>query len=237
MSLQLDNVSFRYKDDAPYIFSGLSLEFPVGKTIAIMGPSGIGKTTLSRIIVGLSQPTLGQVLINGKRLIEPSSKITITFQDNPCFPWLNVLENVKFGIQNQPNANQRATNLVKDIGLNDSLTEFPKALSGGMKQRVNIARSLAISPQYLVLDEPFSALDVMTKQRIFALLRKEQQINKTGYIIILHSIEDAYDLADIIYVFGKRPSQIILKLEEVRREPFVKFKTALLKAISQSLIQ
>lgn len=233
MALHLNNISFKYTDDIGYIFDELDLIVPSGKTIAIMGASGIGKTTLSKLMVGLLPVNKGTILLDEEVVQKPSKNATITFQENPCFPWLTVLENVTFGIEEQPNAKKIAIKLLDKMGLKDTYHLYPNMLSGGMRQRVNIARALVIQPKYLILDEPFSALDIGTKHLLFDVLREEQVEHAASYVVILHSIEDAYDLADIIYVLGGKPTKVVLTIDRPKEIKFEAFKKRLLYIISK----
>lgn len=230
MALVLENVYFSY-EAGNYLFENLNIKVPEASTIAVMGPSGIGKTTLSKLLVGLIKPNQGKVRMYNKVLERPNIKANITFQENPCFPWLNVLDNVKFGMPDTPQSTERAKYLIDQMGLTDSLFKYPQALSGGMKQRVSIARSLAVNPEFLVLDEPFSALDAVTKIKVFELLKREQQASGISYIIVLHSVEDAYDLSDEVLVFGGKPTKVMERILSPKLLPFDEFKSIIIQSI------
>jgi NitT/TauT family transport system ATP-binding protein len=188
-----------------------------GEFISIIGPSGCGKTTLLRILHGLEPATSGSVSISGKRVAEPSPSSAMVFQQFNLFPWLTVARNITFGLEvaKLPAAlrKERTDRFVRMVGLAGFSDHYPHELSGGMQQRVGLARALALDPDVLLLDEPFGALDAITReqlQREIAIILA--QTPKT-VVFITHNMDEAIFFSDRILVMGTRPGRI---LEEVR---------------------
>jgi len=186
-----------------------------GKIVALLGASGCGKSTLLRILSGLSQPSSGALFWHGKPLRTESPNVAIVFQSFALFPWLSVLENVEAPLQARGVAaverRKRALRTLDTVGLDGFETAYPKELSGGMKQRVGFARALVVEPEVLFMDEPFSALDVLTAENLRGELL-ELWLNKkmptTAIFIVTHNIEEAVILADRIVVLGRNPARI-----------------------------
>ena len=186
-----------------------------GKIIALLGASGCGKSTLLRILSGLSQPTAGALFWHGKPLDGESPNVAIVFQSFALFPWLTVLENVEAPLEARGvpavERRKRALRTLDTVGLDGFETAYPKELSGGMKQRVGFARALVVEPEVLFMDEPFSALDVLTAENLRSELL-ELWLNKkmptNAIFIVTHNIEEAVMLADRIMVLGRNPARI-----------------------------
>jgi NitT/TauT family transport system ATP-binding protein len=186
-----------------------------GKIVALLGASGCGKSTLLRILSGLAQPTSGALFWHGKPLAEQSPNVAIVFQSFALFPWLTVLQNVEAPLQARGVADverrKRALRTLDTVGLDGFETAYPKELSGGMKQRVGFARALVVEPEVLFMDEPFSALDVLTAENLRGELL-ELWLNKkmptNAIFIVTHNIEEAVMLADRIVVLGRNPARI-----------------------------
>jgi NitT/TauT family transport system ATP-binding protein len=186
-----------------------------GKIIALLGASGCGKSTLLRILSGLSQPSSGALFWHGKPLNGQAPNVAIVFQSFALFPWLTVLENVEAPLEAQGVAEverrKRALRTLDTVGLDGFETAYPKELSGGMKQRVGFARALVVEPEVLFMDEPFSALDVLTAENLRGELL-ELWLNKkmptSAIFIVTHNIEEAVILADRIVVLGRNPARI-----------------------------
>ena len=183
--------------------------------IALLGPSGSGKSTLLRILAGLSPPTAGQVLWHGKPLNESRPNVGIVFQSFALFPWLTVLDNVEAPLLARGMTHQerhpRAMRALHSVGLKGFETAYPKELSGGMKQRVGFARALAVEPEVLFMDEPFSALDVLTAENLRGELLElwlGKKIPTRSIFLVTHNIEEAVLLADRIIVLGRNPAKI-----------------------------
>lgn len=180
----------------------LALTVAPGEVLAIVGPSGCGKTTLLRILAGLERPDSGEVLIDGGSVHGVGSGRAVIFQEPRLLPWLTVLDNVAFGlnVRGASDALERAHRAISLVGLQEFETAYPRQLSGGMAQRVGIARALAVEPEILLLDEPLGALDAMTKismQEELARIWREQRLTM---VLVTHDLEEAIFLADRVLV-------------------------------------
>ncbi len=211
----------------------LSLEFPRGQLTSLLGPSGCGKTTLLKIIAGLLEPTSGEILIEGKKVTGPGADRAFVFQDFALLPWASVIRNVAFGLELRGVAKSEreaiAEKYIKNVGLSGFEKSYPHELSGGMRQRVGLARALSVDSQVLLLDEPFSAVDEQNRRKfqedMLELVRNE---NKT-FIFVTHSIEEAVYVSDQIAILLPRPSRVseIIRptsfrntdVENIRRSP------------------
>jgi NitT/TauT family transport system ATP-binding protein len=192
------------------VLRNISIEGNRGDTIAIMGRSGIGKTTLCRVLAGLVELQEGTIFIDGEPLTGPTTQVAISFQESPCFPWLTAAENV--GFVNKRNDSSVVEHLMSELGLNEVKDKYPKDLSGGMRQRVAIGRALMVQPSCLILDEPFSALDMITKRQLQELLRKEQSARDLLLVVVLHSLEDAVAIANRLVVLGSQPASVVAEI-------------------------
>jgi len=191
-----------------------------GEIVAVLGKSGSGKSTLLRIIAGLIAPTSGNIMYRDNPVQGPVQGIAMVFQSFALMPWLTVLENVELGLEAQGVAREerrkRAIEAIDIIGLDGFESAFPKELSGGMRQRVGFARALVTNPDVLLMDEPFSALDVLTAENLKSDLQTLWQDNKTktnGIILVTHNIEEATMLADRIIIFGSDPGHVRAELQ------------------------
>ena len=189
-----------------------SLEVQNGEFVCILGPSGCGKTTILRLVAGLETPTSGSMEINGKEIRGPGSDRGMVFQEFGLFPWRTVRKNVEFGleIRKLPESERTAISqkFIDLVGLTGFENSHPNALSGGMKQRVGIARALANDPAVLLMDEPFGALDAQTRNQMqMELLRIRKETRKT-VLFVTHSVDEAVFLADRIVVMTSRPGSI-----------------------------
>jgi len=214
------NVMKYFGDDRRPVLEHVSVELHEGEFVALLGPSGSGKSTLLRILAGLMEPSSGEVLVHGSPLEGTNPNVAIVFQSFALFPWLDVLQNVELGLLAmevpEEERRRRATKAIDLIGLDGYEEAFPKELSGGMKQRVGFARALVVQPEVLFMDEPFSALDVLTAEN----LRTELQdlwLAKTmptkAVVMVTHNIDEAVSLADRILVFGANPGHIRVELK------------------------
>lgn len=208
-ALSVINVSreFETKDSSVIALEGLNLTVREGEILAIIGPSGCGKSTLLNIISGLDEPTSGSVVFSKKDPV-----ISYMLQSDALLAWRNVLDNATIGLelQHQKTKEQvdKVTKMLKEYGLEDFIDKLPSSLSGGMKQRVALIRSLAIEPDILLLDEPFSALDYYTRLNISEYVHKMiKRLGKTA-IIITHDIGEAISIGDRVAVLSSRPSRI-----------------------------
>jgi len=186
-----------------------------GEIMALLGPSGSGKSTLLRILTGLAKPTGGEVIHHGHEVGGPCENVSIVFQSFALFPWLSVIENVAAPLKARGVAaderRQRSVRILDTVGLDGFESAYPKELSGGMKQRVGFARALVVEPEVLFMDEPFSALDVLTAENLRGELLELWQSHKMptrAVFIVTHNIEEAVLLADRIVVLGKNPARI-----------------------------
>jgi len=204
----------------PLVLDDVNLQIAAGDFVALLGPSGSGKSTLLRILAGLLPPTEGTVLFRGIPQHGPNPHLAIVFQSFALFPWLTVLQNVELGLQAQdlPRTKRlkRSLAAIDTIGLDGFEDAYPKELSGGMLQRVGVARALVVEPELLFMDEPFSALDVLTA----ANLRKElmslwraHKIPTRAIVMVTHNIEDAVNMADRILILGTDPGHIRAELQ------------------------
>ena len=222
-----------------------------GKIIALLGPSGCGKSTLLRILSGLSKPSSGELFWHGKPLETQTPNVAIVFQSFALFPWLTVLENVEAPLEARGTGaverRKRALKMLDTVGLDGFETAYPKELSGGMKQRVGFARALVVEPEVLFMDEPFSALDVLTAENLRNELL-ELWINKkmptSAIFIVTHNIEEAVLLADRIIVLGRNPARIRSDFEvglaqwRDRKDPrFVEFVDYIYKVMTQPEVE
>ena len=182
------------------------------ETVAVVGPSGCGKTTLLYLLCGLIKPEAGQVSLDGHSIRKPGHDIAIILQQYGLHPWKTVLDNVALGLKIQgigkTERYERARKLLADMGLLDREKEFPARLSGGEQQRVAIARAYASSPRLLLMDEPFSALDAMTREKLQAQLLKDRIKTPLPYVLVTHSIEEAAYLGRTILLLADTPATI-----------------------------
>lgn len=217
--LAAHDVKKYYGDDRSPVLDRVSVELRDGEFVALLGPSGSGKSTLLRILSGLMPPSEGSVLARGAPLRGPNPQVAIVFQSFALFPWLTVLDNVELGLLatslTPEERHARAEKAIDLIGLDGYEEAFPKELSGGMKQRVGFARALVVQPEVLFLDEPFSALDVLTAETLRQELQElwaQRSIPTRSVLIVTHSIEEAVTLADRILVFGANPGHVRVEL-------------------------
>lgn len=199
----------RTKPDV-HVLEDINLEILDGEFVCIVGPSGCGKSTLLNIAGGFLQATRGEIVIAGKMVTEPDPRHIFIFQENGVFPWLNVEDNVGFGVK-RPNPQERRKlidHYIEMVGLTGFAKTYPRELSGGMKQRVEIARALAAEPDLLFMDEPFGALDYLTRLRLRAEVTQIWQRERKTVMFVTHDVDEAVQLADRVVVMGKRPSRI-----------------------------
>jgi NitT/TauT family transport system ATP-binding protein len=197
------------------VIAPMDLAIYPGEILAVLGPSGSGKSTLLRMLTGLARPSGGEVIHHGHEVGGPCENVSIVFQSFALFPWLTVLENVAAPLKARgvPAAErtQRSTKILDTVGLDGFENAYPKELSGGMKQRVGFARALVVEPEVLFMDEPFSALDVLTAENLRGELLELWQSHKMptrAVFVVTHNIEEAVLLADRIIVLGKNPATI-----------------------------
>jgi NitT/TauT family transport system ATP-binding protein len=208
------------------VLEGMNLDLQEGQIVGLLGRSGSGKSTLLRLIAGLAEPTSGKVFYLGQPIIGPAPGIAMVFQSFALFPWLTVFENVALGLEAQrmPRAEIRKRSLaaIDLIGLDGFESAYPRELSGGMRQRVGFARALVVHPNILLMDEPFSALDVLTAETLrtdFLDLWSEGRMPIKGVILVTHNIEEAVLMCDRILVFGSNPGRILSEIKVSLPQP------------------
>ena len=212
--LELNDISLNYhtlKDETKAI-ENISMYVDTKEFISIVGPSGCGKTTLLSIIAGILKPSTGAITLNGKPISETKNKIGYMFQRDQLFEWRTVLQNIKLGLEithNKDPENQKyLSELIEKYGLQDFRNKYPHHLSGGMRQRVALIRTLVLRPEILLLDEPFGALDYQTRktviQDVASIIAREEKTS----ILVTHDLSEAVSLSDRIIVLSKRPSKV-----------------------------
>nr|WP_181733299.1 ABC transporter ATP-binding protein [Ureibacillus terrenus] len=212
--IQVRQVSKNYKKNNQDIQVLKDITFTVqkGEIISILGESGCGKSTLLNIIGGFEKATGGDVLLDGSKVNEPNRKCIMLFQNYGLLPWRTVLKNVELGleknIKNRKERKERALNYIQLVGLSGKENMFPHELSGGMQQRVGIARALAIQPELILLDEPFAALDTFNRYYLQNELLRIQEQEKTTMILVTHDIDEAIYLSDRIFIMHQNPGRI-----------------------------
>lgn len=204
------------------VVDNVSYEIGNGEFVSVIGPSGCGKTTMMNMVAGFLKPTSGNVLIDGKPVNGPGPDRGVIFQEYGVFPWLTVRENIAFGLTLSANKTPKAEReaicerYMKLMGLSDFANAYPKMLSGGMRQRLAIARAYAVKPQFLLMDEPFGALDAQTRAHMQDLLLQALQTEGKTVMLITHSVEEAVYMSSRIVVMTARPTRI----REIIEVPF-----------------
>lgn len=203
--LELKNISFGYKKNDKPILDQLCLKINLGEIVSLIGPTGVGKTTLINIVAGYLMPDGGEILIQGKRVNKPGRDRIVINQENDLFPWLNVFDQLSFVSKDTGKIEE----LLKLAGLSDSKYLYPHELSGGMKKRLSFARALALDADFIIMDEPFGSQDVKMRTKLYEdLLRIAKQDKKTIFLIT-HDLEEAVLLSNRILVLGGQPARII----------------------------
>lgn len=244
MSLQLKNVGKRFEDSGHETLTGIDLEIEKGEFVCVVGKSGCGKSTLLNLIAGLEKPTEGEILLNGKPVTGPGADRVVMFQEHALFPWLNVMQNVKFGMEiagvSKEEQEEKAMKYLRMMQLEKYTDYAVHQLSGGMRQRVALARAFTLDSEILLMDEPFSALDKQTSNH----LRKELQDiwMETGKTIffITHSVEEAVYLGDRVVIMSSEKGDIqdiiSIDLERPRHvydEKFMEYRRRILDRVQK----
>jgi NitT/TauT family transport system ATP-binding protein len=216
--LQAEHVHKSFEIDATHslkVLEDINLTIREGEIVAFLGKSGTGKSTFLRIIAGLMPASSGKVICKGQIIDQPSRNMSMVFQNFALLPWLSVFENVALGLEalghSREHIDDTAQRMIDLIGLSGSEKSFPKELSGGMKQRVGFARALAVEPDLLLLDEPFSALDIYTAHKIktdLVELWETQKIKTRAMILVTHNVEEAVLMSDRVLVWDSHPGKI-----------------------------
>jgi sulfonate transport system ATP-binding protein len=194
---------FARKNESLSVIKDFNLTIAPRESIAILGPSGCGKSTLLRILAGLETSSSGDVLINGEKVSGIDNRSSIVFQESRLLPWSNILLNVELGLRGKSDR-EKALGLLSEVGLGKFASHYPKQISGGMAQRAALARALVSDPQVLLLDEPFAALDALTRLQMQDLVSTVVEQTGVSVILVTHDIDEALYLADRIVVLGER---------------------------------
>ncbi|WP_010233305.1 ABC transporter ATP-binding protein [Clostridium arbusti] len=214
MSLVVDGISKRFvtKNKDTFTLDNINLSFKQGEFICLLGPSGCGKSTLLNIIAGLEKPTSGKILLNDKEVKEVGPDKAFMFQEAALFPWLKVIDNVEFGMKmagiSKEERREKALKYLKMVHLTKFQNSFVHELSGGMRQRVSLARALTLDSELLLMDEPFSALDSQTKSILQLELQKIWWETKKTVVFVTHNVEEAVLLGDRVIVMSANPGRV-----------------------------
>lgn len=245
--LKIDNVNLSYKngEKEKEVLKDISFDIKNGEIISIIGPSGCGKSTLLGAIGGINNSYEGSIIFNGQKIKGPSSNIGYIFQEAALFDWLTVEENIGYGLRlkkiSKDEIKKLTSEYIKEIDLEGYEDYYPNKLSGGMKQRVSLARSLIMNPELLLMDEPFSALDYQTRIEMQGLTMRLWENYKPSIVFVTHDIEEAILLSDKVMVMSKNPGRIIeiidikfkrpRKIDLISDIEFVNIKKKLLKML------
>lgn len=213
--LRFSGVSKTFRDGVRIVeaLQPVTTDIAAGEFVCLLGPSGCGKSTLLNIVAGLEFPSSGEVLAAGKPVREPGPERALLFQEAALFPWLDVQGNVEFGLRQQQRPARERAAIARELLAVVHLTGFERSpvhqLSGGMKQRVAIARALAIDPAVLLMDEPFGALDALTRDRMHAELEAIWSATRKTVLFVTHNVREALALGDRVLLFSQRPGRIV----------------------------
>jgi NitT/TauT family transport system ATP-binding protein len=210
--VRIRNVSMTFpsKHGPVKVLDDVSLDVREGEFVCFLGPSGCGKSTLLNIVGGFLRPDGGEALIDGQPIDGPDPRRIFVFQERGVFPWLTVEGNVGFGLQALPaeERTRRVAHYIDLVGLGGFESAYPRALSGGMKQRVEVARALAVDPDVLYLDEPFGALDSITRLKMRSDLLRIWSAERKTVLFVTHDIDESVQLADRVFVMSQRPARV-----------------------------
>lgn len=215
--LRIDHVFKTFGGAAPgketTVLQDISLSVRAGEVVSVVGPSGCGKTTLLRIIDGLLDPDSGTIAVDGREVRGPGIDRAVVFQQPNLLPWRSALRNVELGLEFQriraPERTERARRVLSLVGLDGFSAHLPHQLSGGMQQRVGLARALVMEPSILLMDEPFSALDAQTREELQGELLRLQETTDVTVLLVTHDLDEAVYLSDRVFVLGRGPGRIL----------------------------
>lgn len=227
MGLEIAGLSKYFEDDkggrSIHVLDDIQYNVPETRFVSVVGPSGCGKTTFLRIIAGLEEPSHGKLLLDGREISRHPDQVGLVFQEYALFPWRTTLENIELGleIKKVPKKERRAAAMryIHSFGLDDFENRYPHELSGGMQQRVAIARTLIIEPRVVLMDEPFGSLDSQTRNNLQSFLLGLWQKQMVTIIFVTHNVDEAVFLSDEVLVFSKRPARIIKKFRITTPRP------------------
>jgi NitT/TauT family transport system ATP-binding protein len=195
------------------VIKGFSGEMARGELVALVGPSGCGKSTLLHLVAGLEKPTAGKVTADGRAITEPGPKRTLVFQEHALYPWLTLVDNVAMALELQGSskgqAREQAKGWLDRVNLSGFESYYPHQVSGGMRQRTALARAFIASPEVLLLDEPFGALDALTRMALQDVLRELIEEHRPTVLLVTHDVDEALYLADRVLVFSNRPAKVL----------------------------
>lgn len=224
--LSLHNITHHFTEEDHrrfLVLENVSFDMHEGEFVCVIGPSGCGKSTLLRIIAGLITPDAGEVLLHGKPPVPEEPEDAMVFQHFALFPFLNVVENIEFGLKmfgtDKKERHRRVQALVKEMGLVGAEHRYPKELSGGMRQRVGLARAFAVQPKVLLMDEPFSALDAFTAETLRQEVLRVWKTSGQTIVMVTHLVEEAIELADRIIVMSAHPGRVTRIMENHLERP------------------
>ncbi len=210
LSVERVGMIFERDGKSTHVLNDINLEVGNGEFVCLVGPSGCGKTTLLNAMAGFLSPTSGEIKVNGEVVRKPDPRRIFVFQERGVFPWLTVEGNIGFGLSKLARAERekRIAHYVKMVGLEGFEKTYPQELSGGMKQRLEVARALAVNPDMLLLDEPFGALDSITRLIMRGELLRIWEAERKTIVFVTHDIDEAVQLADRVVVMSARPATI-----------------------------
>jgi len=235
--LRVDHIDFAY-DNGQVVFQDFSFEARPGEFVALLGPSGCGKSTLLNLLSGFLQPHKGNITLNAQSVRPELPELGYVFQSPQLFPWLTALDNVAFGLRMRADVSRveredKARNALAMVGLADAAQRLPHQLSGGMQQRISLARTLAMAPTLLLMDEPFAALDAISRQTMNEELLRLWSSLKQTVVFITHDIDEAVFLADRVVVLGTAPQGVRRTLEIDLPRPRIHRETRRLSAFHE----
>ena len=242
-AVSIKDVSMAYPDrkgkNAKVVLRDINIEIEENEFVCLIGPSGCGKTTLLNLIAGFERPVSGTLTYRGNVITGPSQQRGVVFQEYSLLPWMNVLQNVEFGLEGKEKdkniRKKKAEEYLSAVGLSDFADHRPNLLSGGMKQRVAIARTLAMEPDMLLMDEPFSALDEQTRSKLDKEILEIWERNRRTVVFVTHNVDEALLLATRIIMLSATPGQVIREWKICREELTAERTAQLRKEIIDTL--